>query len=413
MANSENLAELQKGPEAWNRWRKKHPDVLMDFTEADLRAANLSGADLAEAQLQGAKLMQADLGGAKLSEADLGGANLGGANLAGADLAEADLAEANLGRAILSEAKLEEAKLLGADLAGANLGRAILRGANLGGANLSGANLAEADLSSVDFGSADLGGANLGGAKLSGANLAGADLGGADFHETVLRETLFGATDLRDVKGLETCKHRGPSMVDYRTLVKSGPLPLAFLRGCGLPDALINFLPSLLNQPIQFYSCFISYSTKDQKFAERLYADLQNKGVRCWFAPHDIQGGKKIHEQIDEAIRLYDRLLLLLSEHSMESKWVKTEIANARAREEREKQRMLFPVRLVDFETLRDWKCFDADTGTDSAREIREYFIPDFSKWKDHDSYQKAFDRLLKDLKAEAERVDTAKGRAD
>jgi hypothetical protein len=29
------------------------------------------------------------------------------------------------------------------------------------------------------------------------------------------------------------------------------------------------------------------------------------KGVRCWFAPHDIQGGKTIHEQIDEAIRLH------------------------------------------------------------------------------------------------------------
>ena len=31
---------------------------------------------------------------------------------------------------------------------------------------------------------------------------------------------------------------------------------------------------------------------------------------------------------------------------------------------------------------------FDADPGIDSAREIREYFIPDFSNWKDHDSYE-------------------------
>jgi hypothetical protein len=44
--------------------------------------------------------------------------------------------------------------------------------------------------------------------------------------------------------------------------------------------------------------------------------------------------------------------------------------------------------------------CFDADTGKDSAREIREYFIPDFSNWKDHDSYQEAFRRLISDLKA-------------
>jgi hypothetical protein len=28
--------------------------------------------------------------------------------------------------------------------------------------------------------------------------------------------------------------------------------------------------------------------------------------------------------------------------------------------------------------------------------------IGDFRRWKQHDSYQKAFDRLLRDLKAEA-----------
>lgn len=62
---------------------------------------------------------------------------------------------------------------------------------------------------------------------------------------------------------------------------------------------------------------------------------------------------------------------------------------------------MVFPLRLVEFSKLCDWECFDADTGKDLARELREYFIPDFSCWKDHDSYQKAFDRLLRDLKTE------------
>jgi hypothetical protein len=42
-----------------------------------------------------------------------------------------------------------------------------------------------------------------------------------------------------------------------------------------------------------------------------------------------------------------------------------------------EKRRVLFPLRLVGFEALRDWELFDADTGKDSAREIREYFIPE------------------------------------
>jgi len=49
-------------------------------------------------------------------------------------------------------------------------------------------------------------------------------------------------------------------------------------------------------------------------------------------------------------------------------------------------------------------------TGKDSAREVREYFIPDFSYWKDHDSYRKAFERLVRDLTAEAAPTSPAHG---
>jgi hypothetical protein len=49
------------------------------------------------------------------------------------------------------------------------------------------------------------------------------------------------------------------------------------------------------------------------------------------------------------------------------------------------------------------WRCFDADSGRDLAIEVREYFIPDFSNWKNHDSFEAAFDKLLRDLRAEEE----------
>jgi hypothetical protein len=176
------------------------------------------------------------------------------------------------------------------------------------------------------------------------------------------------------------------------------------LRGAGVPDNFITYIRSLTGAALDFYSCFISYSTKDQAFAERLHADLQARGVRCWFAPHYIQGGRKVHEQIDEAIRVYDKLLLILSGASMASEWVSTEISKARKRERLEKRRMLFPISLARFEELQEWECFDADAGKDSAREIREFFVPDFSNWKNHDLYQQAFDRLLRDLKAGSDR---------
>lgn len=363
---------------------------------ANLFAANLYGANLSGANLVGANLRSSNLSGVKLDGADLHGSNLRGANLHHATLRGTALHSAAMPDAILNEANLK-----GANLRGANLGGANLRDGNLSDANLSDSDLSDADIGDTDLRNADLRGAQLSHAKLSSARMRGADLGGA-----VVGGAVFNHLDLSEVKGLDSVKHRSPSSIGIDTIYRShGKIPESFLRGAGVPENFITFMKSLTGAALDFYSVFISYSTKDQAFADRLYADLQAKGVRCWFAAHDIQGGRKIHEQIDEAIKIYDKLLLILSDASMNSEWVSTEIAKARRREQREKRRMLFPISLAPFEAVRDWECFDADAGKDSAREIREYFVPDFSNWKDHDIYAKEFDRLVRSLKADASRA--------
>ena len=143
-----------------------------------------------------------------------------------------------------SEPDLRGADLRGAKLRDANLSAANLSRADLGGADLSDANLVGANLSDAKLSGAGLGDANLGDAKLSGANLSDADVKSVSLHETA-----FGNTNLTDVKGLDSCQHHGPSILDHRTLQRSGDLPLSFLRGCGLPDNLIEYLPSLLAKP--------------------------------------------------------------------------------------------------------------------------------------------------------------------
>ena len=145
--------------------------------------------------------------------------------------------------------------LTGADLLGADLTVALFLNATLLGATLTEANLYGANLFLTNFTNA-----NLRQADLSRTNLASADLTGANLSGAVLLNVIFGDTNLTAVRGLETCYHQGPSTLDHRTLARSGPLLLAFLRGCGLPDALIEYLPSLLGEPVQFYSCFISYA---------------------------------------------------------------------------------------------------------------------------------------------------------
>ena len=306
-----------------------------------------------------------------------------------------DLSGVELTRAELSGANFFKADLSGADLPGASLLQANLSGADLHGAKLSWADLHWVDLSE----------ANLRGVDLRVVNLSGANLSKADLTDVVLRATVFGDTNLSGTKGLESCTHHGPSTVDHRTLAKSSKLPLKFLRGVGLPDTFIDYLPSLLGDALQFYSCFISYSSKDQEFADRLHADLQNKGVRCWFAPEDLKIGARTRPAIDEAIRVRDKLLLILSEKSIASDWVEKEVETAFEEESRRKETVLFPIRL-DSTVMDTNEAWAAD-----IRRTRN--IGDFRQWKDHDAYQKAFDRLLRDLKQEAEKGDSPQAGLD
>jgi hypothetical protein len=368
MANEEQLRVLNQGVAEWNRWREKHGRHLADEAVSKLPSG---WAPYIPSSIRGGPVW------GRLNPMPQRWYSLSGVDLAEANLRGRDLRSANL---------------WGADLSGANLIGANLSEANLNRANLDRANLSEANLSRANLYSAHLSGANLSGAKLDKANL----------EKSVLDATTFGYMDLSVATGLDSVWHLGPSTVGVDTLYMSGGrIPKAFLRGAGVPEEMVVYLQSLLGRAIEFYSCFISYSSKDQDFAERLHADLQDKGVRCWFAPKDVQGGRKLHEQIDEAIRYHDKLLLVLSENSIGSEWVKTEIRRARREEVKAGRRMLFPISLAPFSAVRDWEAFDADIGKDMAVEVREYFIPDFCNWKDHDAYQKAFTRLLHDLKTE------------
>src|SRR5262249_1536848 len=149
-------------------------------------------------------------------------------------------------------------------------------------------------LSRVNLDMANLEGADLSGAYLFRAALGEANLSGADFHHAIFRETIFLNVDLSRCKNLETIRHRGPSTIDIRTLQRSSGLPLTFLRGVGLPNTLIDYLPSLLGQAIQFFSCFISYSHADKSFARRLHDQLQGHGIRCWLDEHQLLPGDDI-----------------------------------------------------------------------------------------------------------------------
>jgi hypothetical protein len=152
-------------------------------------------------------------------------------------------------------------------------------------------------------------------------------------------------------------------------------------------------MKSLTANPVEFYSCFISYSSKDDEFAKELHEKLKAQHVRCWKDSDDLRIGDKFQDVIESAIRLHDKLLVVLSENSVESPWVEREVHAAFEKEQRQGSTVLFPVRLDDavMDCPRAW-----------AADIRRTrHIGDFRKWKDHDSFQKSLDRLLRDLKSQ------------
>lgn len=253
------------------------------------------------------------------------------------------------------------------------------------------------DLSSVNLSYTNLSYTNLRHTRLNDAtlrfvDLSHADLDNAHFYNTTLSRVIFAWNDLRIVEGLETVFHFDRSIVDLNTVqLPEGPTRTVFLRGVGFPDTLVEYYDSLYNSPLQFSSCFISYSHEDNVFAQRIWKNLQDKGVRCWFAPHDLRPGDYHHSRIDEAIHVHENALILLSEHSVESNWVKHEIMTARAREVKQERTVLFPVRLDNaiMETTKDW-----------AMQLRDTrHIGDFTNWQDEKTYQEKFAELLRHLK--------------
>ncbi len=296
----------------------------------------------------------------------------------------------NLSLAILSEGSFDHAYLKDAKLDDALLIETSLTHASLYGATCRGAVFADA---------------NLEGAIFTGAYLENAELVGASMGETVLANTGLGRA-----AHLDRIHHGGPSVVDHRTLAKSGRLPLPFLRGVGLADWQIeearllelDLTPGEITdilyrvselrgtQPLQLRPVFISYSHHDGPFVDALEAELNGVGIRFWRDIHDIEAGP-LEQQVHRAME--DRVaVIVLSNASTQSDWVEHEVRHARELAKTQGRYTLCPIALDD-----SWKrC----AWPERLREqVEEFAILDFSGWQERKRMSEMFGKLERGLR--------------
>ena len=287
----------------------------------------------------------------------------------------------------LTGANLVGRALIGIDFGGADLSGVNCRLSSLCGANLSQANLTRADLSKADLTNADL----------SGANLSMADMTRSIMTEARLGRTTFGSTTMGYVEGLDTVRHSGPSVIGVDTVYLSqGQIPDLFLRRAGVPENFITYIRTSVTKGITYDSCFITYCAADREFAERVYEDLQAQNVRCWLSEGNPDGGET---PVEMSTRIQDKLLLVLSQNSIDADWARDEVGAALRKEQEQREKHGTHIGILYVLSIDE--AMAESNAPWAAAVLRDRHVVDFRDWGAATAYRLAFRSLLTHLQTD------------
>jgi hypothetical protein len=74
---------------------------------------------------------------------------------------------------------------------------------------------------------------------------------------------------------------------------------------------------------------FLSHSSLDQQFAASIAEVMRRHGIPVWYSETNILGAQQWQAEIGNALRRCDWFTLILSPNSVDSMWVKRELAYA------------------------------------------------------------------------------------
>lgn len=102
-------------------------------------------------------------------------------------------------------------------------------------------------------------------------------------------------------------------------------------------------------------NCFLSYATEDKKFIEKIRKDLEEQGVTCFHDERDILSGDELAISLGRGIATSDIFIVLISEKSIRSQWVRDEIYLALHHENMHSSPLVMPIRNCDIQYIENW----------------------------------------------------------
>lgn len=91
-------------------------------------------------------------------------------------------------------------------------------------------------------------------------------------------------------------------------------------------------------------SIFLSHTSIDKPFVEKLARDLKRVGVNVWFDKWNIKVGDSITWKIEEGIRENEYLGTILSPEALDSEWVKNELGAGWIKQMQQKKVIVLPI---------------------------------------------------------------------
>lgn len=232
------------------------------------------------------------------------------------------------------------------------------------------------------------------------------------FNNTILYESSFVDCQLMANTIIKTEKLRfeNKASIDLQTILKSEDLdPDILVHYFNINDRDIKTIIGKVTNKVEYKKIFISFSFKDKKFADRLYAELCANGIRAFFWVIDAPPGRQLEDIMTTGIRGHDKTLFIASENSLKSPACQYELSESRKKQAETWEDIIFPLHIDDFlfqvQKSQIRPIDRVDEYWANIEEIRRVNSTDMSAFNkdriDKKKFKEAVIRIVRELKLE------------